>query len=173
MQLSEVEQWIEAAVREYHGAEVHADPFQAVGLLQRLRSRDVRAEEFVFSSQSVGRVAQALHLALRNRLIFLPNDDELLAELATARLRETAPRVVRLDHDSGQHDDQAVALGIAVSVLLDRPAMSAIEWYMQGPQGSRVAARPPVDCAQRPQSLPAVRRPIPERRVRTAVVLGL
>jgi phage terminase large subunit-like protein len=145
VRLSDVEAWVEQASRDYHGAAVHADPYQAVGLIQRLQSRGVRAQEFVFSAQSVGRVAQALHLALRNRLIWLPRDDELLAELGTVRLRETAPGVVRLDHDSGQHDDQAVALGIAVSVLLDRPEMSSAQFFMRAlaaERGRRVAPPP-------------------------------
>ena len=33
------------------------------------------------------------------------------------RLRETSPGAVRLDHDSGEHDDQAVTIGIACAVL--------------------------------------------------------
>jgi len=77
--LSEVETWIETASQEYHRAPLHADPYQAVGLLQRLRSRGVRASEFTFSAQSVGRVANALHLALRNRLLLLPDDPDLIA----------------------------------------------------------------------------------------------
>ena len=115
--LSEVETWIETASHEYHRAPLHADPFQAVGLLQRLRSRGVRASEFTFSAQSVGRVANALHLALRNRLLLLPDVPDLFDELGRVRLRETSPGAVRLDHDSGEHDDQAVAIAIAVAVL--------------------------------------------------------
>jgi phage terminase large subunit-like protein len=115
--LSEVEGYILAASAEYHNAELHADPYQAVELLQRLRAKGIRATEFVFSAQSVGRVANALHLALRNRLLHIPNDPDLLAELGRVRLRETAPGVARLDHDSGEHDDQAVAIAIAVAVL--------------------------------------------------------
>jgi hypothetical protein len=131
VQLSEIEAWVEQSAREYNRAGVHADPWQSAGLLQRLRSRGVRAEEFVFSAQSVGRVAQSLHMALRNRLIWLPDDEDLLAELGRVRLREVSPGTVRLDHDSGQHDDQAVALGIAVSVLLDRPAVNSMERYLR------------------------------------------
>ncbi len=115
--LSEVEGYILAASVEYNHAELHADPYQAIELLQRLRAKGVRASEFVFSAQSVGRVANALHLALRNRLLHIPNDPDLLAELGRVRLRETAPGVARLDHDSGEHDDQAVAIAIAVAVL--------------------------------------------------------
>jgi hypothetical protein len=117
VKLGEVEAWIVTACGEYNGAPVHADPYQAVGLLQRIRARGIRASEFTFSAQSVGRVANALHLALRNRLILLPNDEDLIAELGRVRLRETSPGAVRLDHDSGEHDDQAVCIGIAVAVL--------------------------------------------------------
>lgn len=115
--LSEVEGWLYAASCEYHRAPIHADPYQAVGLLQRLKARGVRAEQFTFSAQSVGRVANALHLALRNRTILLPNDEDLRAELGRVRLRETSPGAVRLDHDSGEHDDQAVTIGILCAVL--------------------------------------------------------
>lgn len=117
VKLSDVEAWIAQASSEYHHAPLHADPYQAVGLLQRLRSKGVRATEFTFSAQSVGRVANALHLALRNRLIWLPDDPDLLAELGRVRLRESSPGQVRLDHDSGEHDDQAVAIAIACAVL--------------------------------------------------------
>jgi Phage Terminase len=115
--LTEVEGWVHTASVEYHRAPLYADPYQAVGMLQRLRARGVHASEFTFSAQSVGRVANALHLALRNRLILLPQDDDLVAELGRVRLRETSPGAVRLDHDSGEHDDQAVAIGIAIAVL--------------------------------------------------------
>ena len=117
--LTEVEAWVAEASRSYNRAVVHADPYQAVGLLQRLRTRGMAAEQFAFTATSVGRIGQALHLALRNRLICLPNDRELLDELGRVRLRETQPGVVRLDHDAGQHDDHAVAIGIAVAVLSD------------------------------------------------------
>lgn len=99
--LREVEDWIEQASGDYHGAPLHADPYQAVGSLQRLRSRGVNSHEFVFSAQSVGRVANALHLALRNRLIWLPDDEDLRLELGRVQLRESSPGVVRLDHSSG------------------------------------------------------------------------
>jgi hypothetical protein len=117
IQLSMVEGAVLTASREYNMAQLHADPYQAVDLLQRLRTKGVKASEFTFSSQSVGRVANALHLALRNRLLWIPNDADLLAELGRVRLRESSPGAVRLDHDSGEHDDQAVAIAMAVAVL--------------------------------------------------------
>jgi hypothetical protein len=55
----------------------------------------VSMEEFTFSSASVGRLASTLHLLLRNRRLALPDDPELLEELANVRLRETSPGVIR------------------------------------------------------------------------------
>jgi phage terminase large subunit-like protein len=124
--LAEVEGWIAEASRQYNRARVHADPYQAVNILQRLRARGIDAREFVFSAQSVGRVANALHIALRDRLLWLPNDPELVAELGRVRLKKVAPGVVRLDHDSGQHDDQAVAIAICCAVLQGGAVMPAV-----------------------------------------------
>lgn len=115
--LAEVEAWLVEASNRYNHARVVVDPWQAAGLVQRLHQRNVHVEEFVFSSASVGRIASGLHLALRNRLLHLPNDEDLLSELGNVRLRETTPGVVRLDHDSGAHDDQAVAVGLTIVVL--------------------------------------------------------
>jgi hypothetical protein len=72
-----------------------------------------------------GRLASTLALLIRNHSLRLPADPDLLDELAAVRLRETSPGVVRMDHDSGQHDDRAVSLSLAASYLLDaRPALS-------------------------------------------------
>lgn len=161
VKLGEVEAWIETASREYHHAPLHADPYQAVGLLQRLRGRGVRASEFTFSAQSVGRVANALHLALRNRLILLPDDPDLLAELGRVRLRETSPGAVRLDHDSGEHDDQAVAIAIACAVLQGTVAGPVTIHRPTGRFDRRAAAGlPKPDVEVTPQGS-VMRRPTP------------
>jgi phage terminase large subunit-like protein len=147
IQLSAVEEFILRASREYHSAPLHADPYQAQNLIQRLRAKGVRSREFVFSSQSVGRVANTLHLALRNRLLWIPNDPDLLAELGRVRLRESSPGAVRLDHDSGEHDDQAVAVAIACSVLeSETPSAGSMHWAQgripgvgRAPTGGQVA----------------------------------
>ena len=165
--LGEVEEWVETASHEYHHAPLHADPYQAVGLLQRLKARRVRAEQFTFSAQSVGRVANALHLALRNRTILLPDDEDLRAELGRVRLRETSPGAVRLDHDSGEHDDQAVAIAIACAVLQGTVASEARIEVAAG----RVDIRSEAESAG-----PAVTTPggnmMPARRASTAFPPG-
>jgi len=121
VELRVVEAWIREASAAYLHAQVVLDPWQGIGLAQRLRSAGVRVEEFTFSAQSVGRIAATLHRLLRDRLLALPDDEELLDELANVRLRETAPGVVRMDHDSDKHDDRAIALAMAAAVLLERP----------------------------------------------------
>jgi hypothetical protein len=120
VQLSDVEAWLVQATSAYAGATVRLDPWQAIGLLQRLRGRGVRVEEFTFSASSVGRLASTLHLLLRNHQLALPDDPDLLDELRNVRLRETSPGVVRMDHDSDGHDDRAIALALAASKLLER-----------------------------------------------------
>ena len=116
-----VEEWIIEAARRYK-AEVIADPWQATGLLQRLKVAGVKASEYVFSAQSVGRLAVTLHTCIRDHRLALPNDEELIDELANVRLKESSPNVYRLDHDPDRHDDRAVALALCALHLLERPA---------------------------------------------------
>lgn len=121
VQLSLVEEWLLEASRAYNRAPVVFDPFQAVGTAQRLRRAGVTAEQFTFSSASVGRLAHTLYQLLRNHRLALPDDAELLDELANVRLHETSPGVVRMDHDADKHDDRAVTLAMAAQHLLSRP----------------------------------------------------
>lgn len=120
VRLSEVEAWIAEASRAYNGAPVVFDPYQAVGLAQRLSERGIRTREFTFSSASNGRLATTLFTLLRDRALKLPSGDaELLDELANVRLKETNPGVFRLEHDSGKHNDRAVAVAMAAHELLE------------------------------------------------------
>lgn len=126
--LADVETALLELWRTYARPAVLLDPWQAVGLAQRARAAGVRVEEFAFSTTSVGRLARTLHLLLRDRLIALPDDDELLDELANVRLRETAAGVLRMDHDPGRHDDRAIALALAALPLVQQasPARCSI-----------------------------------------------
>jgi phage terminase large subunit-like protein len=132
VRLDDVEEWIAATSERYNRAHVVLDPWQAAGLAQRLLARGVgradwsgerrpggwgQVEEFTFSVQSVGRLAATLLLLIRNRALALPDDEQLLDELANLRLRETSPGVLRVDHDPGRHDDRATALMLAAHRL--------------------------------------------------------
>ena len=67
--------------------------------------------------------------------IELPDDEDLLGELASVRLRKNGVGIYRFDHDSGAHDDQAVAL--ALGRCGPGPA-AARDWWMQKLRGVRV-----------------------------------
>lgn len=127
--LSDVEAAVYDASITYHKARVVYDPFQAVGSAQRLASRGIKVEPFTFSSSSVGRLASVLHLLLRDRLLSLPDDPELLDELANVRLRETSPGVLRIDHDAGKHDDRVIALALCAHALLS-PTGGGAAWQV-------------------------------------------
>jgi hypothetical protein len=119
---------VEAAALEgwqsYGKPPLVANPWQAAQLIQRLRRRGVRVEEYAFTSQSVSRLALRLHGMIRDRALALPDDPELLDELGSVRLRETTPGVYRLDHDHGRHDDRAIALALGAEHFLSRPVGS-------------------------------------------------
>lgn len=135
VQLVDVEEWLAQASFTFNKAEVVVDPWQAVGLAQRLRGRGISVEEFTFSSASVGRLGSTLHQLFRDRALALPDDDALLAELASVRLTERTPGVLRMDHDAGKHDDRAMALALAATRLLagpPPPQRTTVTSYSQG-----------------------------------------
>jgi phage terminase large subunit-like protein len=120
VELAQVEEWLATAHEEFNRGQVIVDPWQAVGMVQHLRQRRVRVETFNFGAQSVGRLAATLYTLLRDGLLALPPDAELLDELRSVRLRENSAGVVRLDHDSRGHDDRAIALALAAHHLAER-----------------------------------------------------
>jgi hypothetical protein len=178
VQIGEIETYVALTAKRYNNAKVLCDPWQASYLIQRLPAQGVRCEAFPFTAQSTGRIGQALHLALRNHLLWLPNDEELLSELGRVRLRETGIGQARLDHDSGEHDDQAVALAIIVAEFLGTAQTSGgAQWLMSlappcvkcqapNPKGSLVCrvCQAPIEPVEEPE--PYVPEPMasaPER----------
>lgn len=149
--LADVSATVEAMARSYNGARVVFDPYQAALLAQQLRARGVWAEEFTFTASSVGRLASTLHGLIRSRSLRLPDDDDLRAELLAVRLRTNATGTVRLDHDSGRHDDQAVAVALAGESLLGGFATSTADLWTFAPE---------LDAAQPPWATPQL--PLPE-----------
>ena len=128
--LGAVEAWLLEAATKYR-ARIVGDPWQAVGMFQRLRSQGVQVEEFTFSQQSIGRLATTLHLAIRDHHLALPPDEELIDELANVRLRETSPGVLRMDHDPDKHDDRAIALALGVQAVLGGAGTSAAKDFLE------------------------------------------
>jgi hypothetical protein len=116
--LGDVRDMLIARAAEYRAAAV-VDPHQAVLIAQEARMAGVAVHEFPFTAASVGRIALSLHQAIRNHRMALPDDELLLDELVTVRLRKNSLGIYRLDHDAGQHDDQAIALALGAHWLLD------------------------------------------------------
>jgi hypothetical protein len=116
--LAEVRDTLIARAAEYRASAV-VDPHQSVLIAQEARAAGVVVHEFAFTAASVGRLALSLHQAIRNHRIALPDDEDLLDELVSVRLRKNSLGIYRLDHDAGQHDDQAIALALGAHQLLD------------------------------------------------------
>jgi phage terminase large subunit-like protein len=118
---ADVEERLDELWRVYQRPSVWLDPWQTKGLAQRLRAGGATVVEYSFTSQSVGRLALTLYRLIRDHLLALPNDRELLDELAAVRLRETTAGTYRLDHAAGRHDDRAVAIALCAQALIERP----------------------------------------------------
>jgi len=118
--LGAVEQWVEFTARAYR-ARIVCDPWQAIAMVQRLRSRGLQVEEFNFSQQSNGRLAVALHTTIRDHRLAIPDDEDLIEELVNVRLKETAPNVYRIEHDPDKHNDRAITLAMGIQTLATVP----------------------------------------------------
>lgn len=130
--LDDVESAVRQLSRRYNGAPLVFDLHQAAQLSERLRKAGVRAVEYTFSTAGVNRLARTLYGLLRDRAIGLPDDPVLLDELAAVRLVETGPGLVKLDNPPGTHDDQAVAVAMAASRLLEAVGGPTTVYVPQG-----------------------------------------
>lgn len=127
--LADVEAWIKQASKDYNGAQVVGDPYQASLMIQRLRDAGLRIRPVTFSAGSNSRRAQMLMRLIRDRTLNLPDDDALRRELLSLRLTEgSTPGVVRLARDSSSqgHHDRATALMLAAEQLLTWPPGSVL-----------------------------------------------
>ncbi len=110
--LPAVEAWLADASRLYSASRLLADPWQSVGLVQRLQEGGIRCEDVTFSQQyRARRFSNLLELVRTRRLRCFPHQD-LKDELLRLEFREVAGNL-RVDHPSGGHDDHAVAVAMA------------------------------------------------------------
>lgn len=129
VQVGDVRSRLAILSKEYNNAPVYSDPYQMIGGLQELRLMGIKALEWPFTTTSVGYLAGSLSQAFHNGQIFIPDYDDLHHELLSVKLRETTPGVVRLYHERNEHDDQAVAIGMAVHILIgDRKTGQGSIW---------------------------------------------
>jgi phage terminase large subunit-like protein len=120
VKLAEVEAVLMEVWRQYGRPKFRLDPWQAIGLAQRLRRQGVAVEEWSYSPRRYGAIATTLYTLLRDGLLDIYDDAELIDELANVRLEETTPGLVRVQHDPGRHEDRCVALGMTATALVEK-----------------------------------------------------
>jgi hypothetical protein len=130
--LQDVEAYIAQAARDYNGAQVVGDMYQAANMVQRLRDGGLRVKPVVFTAVTNSRRAQMLLRLIRDQALDLPDDAALRKELLSLRLAEgVTPGTLKLSTDgsSGGHYDRVTALMIAAEELLGRPGGSFLDSY--------------------------------------------
>jgi hypothetical protein len=121
LDLSEVETTVLRLCKEYGVQRLRFDRMQAEQLTSNVARAGVKVQEYVFSTAGVNRLARAMHVALRDRAIELPDDEEVMAEARTVRLVETGPSTIKMQNPPGSHDDVFQAVAMVVVDLLEQP----------------------------------------------------
>jgi len=115
--LQDVEHWTRAAVENYSRAKVIADPWQAVGMVQRLKADGFDVEEFTFSQKSRDQMFANLLDLIRNKQLKSFEHETLKDELLQLHFIEKNGHL-RVDHRPGGYDDHVIALALAALVAV-------------------------------------------------------
>jgi hypothetical protein len=75
----------------------------------------------------VGRLAITLYRLLRDHQVALPDDPDLIDELANVKLVETAPSSYRIDHETSAYDDRVISLALAAHRLVTTSAKPKVD----------------------------------------------
>ncbi|MEV6894263.1 terminase large subunit [Kribbella sp. NPDC051137] len=148
VRLATVEEEVVSLARRYGGAPVVYDPYQAVGLSQRIRDRGFRVEPFNFSAASKQRLASTAIGLVRDAAWSLPGDPVLVEELRGLRVAETPSGQFRVDHPAGGHDDGFTACVLGAHHLLEAaPVVLRSSAYSDGRLAGRAIQRDDADDA--------------------------
>lgn len=128
--IAEVDKWLDDVIAQFKPAAVVLDPWQLEATVQRLERKGVPVIRF---NSRGGYGNMDLAMGLRNmigsrRFLWAPMhgyvpgalDDTFKKELVSLVTR-VMPYGWRLDHESGKHDDRAVAAGMALTELVKFP----------------------------------------------------
>lgn len=134
--VSQVEEHLCALHQNFHRlGHLAVDPYQAVAMMQRLRERGLPVEQFTFSGANWTKLTQNLFALFKDRRIALFEHDALINELLSVKVVEKS-NVLRIDHEGGDHDDHAVALGMAALAAIEAPTsatLTRVAWITPGP----------------------------------------
>jgi hypothetical protein len=121
-----VEHWMEAMAERFPGIRFVIDPYQLLGVIQRLEHRfPIRRFDFAGGEGNHQLAARLRQLILNQQLAWYPGcgeisradgvRDDLETELASLLLKQSAAGRIRIDHrrSTEAHDDRAFAVGAA------------------------------------------------------------
>jgi hypothetical protein len=164
--LQDVEAYIAQAARDYNGAQVVGDMYQAANMVQRLRDGGLRVKPVVFTAVTNSRRAQMLLRLIRDQALDLPDDAALRKELLSLRLAGgVTPGTLKLttDGSSGGHHDRATALMLAAEEMLSRPGGSWMDVH-----GMRYCSKCKQAHPVRQEQCPRCHAPNPQAAARPA-----
>ena len=127
VQIADIEAWIVQARERFPGLVVSADPSMFEGSIQAAKG-EIR--EARFTSELVRRLSVNLHELLAGGKLALFDHGVLIDELLMVNIRSTSYGW-RIDHESGQHDDCTMALGIAcLEAMAARPGLATVGGFI-------------------------------------------
>ena len=143
VQINDVEDWLDRQMANYPNRLVVLDPYQMESTAQRLENRGVEVKRFeARGGKSNFELAEKLRSAVVNRqlawrpdqgaipTIASPSGFETFADELVKLVLKVTPYGYRIDHESGRHDDRAVAVGMALVEALEDPQV--LEWVGPG-----------------------------------------
>ncbi len=124
--LTEVEETLFRHAKQ-HACPVLCDPYQAVGLAQRLAQRGITIQEYPFTAEKRRALfARLLDVITTGRLRCTPHE-EFRRELLSLETKETLAGW-RVDHRASGHDDIVVAVSLALAGLAE-PEYAPLELF--------------------------------------------
>ncbi len=124
--LTMIEEEVEALATRYH-CPVMIDPYQGIGLSQRLTQRGVLVREYVFSGDGRRKLFAGLLDCISTGSLRARPHETLRRELLSLEVKESQAGW-RVDHRTSGHDDTVVAVGLALAGL---PAVQACPYAFE------------------------------------------
>lgn len=122
--LSDLEEELRKANKFWKRPVMRVDPWQAIGLQQKLKKEGLDIELFNFSSESLAALSANLYTLLHNGKMKIFKDDHLISELLSVKMLQNSRGGFRIDHKSSDFSDMTIALGIAAKIANDVPDYS-------------------------------------------------
>jgi len=122
--LSDLEEELRKANKFWNRPTMRVDPWQAIGIQQKLKAEGINIELFNFSSESLAALSQNLYTLLHNGFLKIFQDERLISELLSVKMLQNSRGGFRIDHRSSDYSDMTIALGIAAKIANDMPSYS-------------------------------------------------